>query len=39
MKKPILLGIVFVLFAVVIGGFAYFEYVMKPEIIKKAILG
>ena len=39
MKKPILLGIVFVLFAGVIGGFAYFEYVMKPEIIKKAILG
>ena len=39
MKKPILLGIVFILFAGVIGGFAYFEYVMKPEIIKKAILG
>ena len=39
MKKPILLGVVFILLAGVIGGFAYFEYVMKPEIIKKAILG
>lgn len=39
MKKPIILGIVFILLAGVIGGFAYFEYVMKPEIIKKAVLG
>jgi multidrug resistance efflux pump len=39
MKKPILLGIVFILLAGVLGGFAYFEYVMKPEIIKKAVLG
>ena len=39
MKKPILLAIVFILLSGVIGGFAYFEYVMKPEIIKKAILG
>ena len=39
MKKLILLGVVFILLAGVIGGFAYFEYVMKPEIIKKAILG
>lgn len=39
MKKPILLGVVFILLAGVIGGFAYFEYVMKPEIIKKAVLG
>ena len=39
MKKPILLGVVFILLAGVIGGFAYFEYAMKPEIIKKAILG
>lgn len=39
MKKPILLAVVFILLAGVIGGFAYFEYVMKPEIIKKAISG
>lgn len=39
MKKTILLAIVFILLSGVIGGFAYFEYVMKPEIIKKAILG
>lgn len=39
MKKPILLGIVFILLAGVLGGFVYFEYVMKPEIIKKAVLG
>lgn len=39
MKKPILLAVVFVLLTGVIGGFAYFEYVAKPEIIKKAISG
>jgi len=39
MKKPILLGIVFILLAGVLGGFSYFEYVMKPEIIRKAVLG
>lgn len=38
MKKPILLVIAFVLLAGAVGGFAYFQYVMKPELIKKAML-
>ena len=34
MKRPIILGIVIVVLAVLIGAFGYFQFVVKPEMIK-----
>ena len=34
MKRPIILTVVFVLLVVLIGGFGYFQFVIKPEMIK-----
>lgn len=34
MKRPIILGVVIVVLAVLIGAFGYFQFVVKPEMIK-----
>ena len=39
MKKTALLAIAFLILAGAVGGFAYFEYVMKPAAIKKSLAG
>lgn len=35
MKRTIIFSFVFLLLAALVGGFAYFQFVMKPEMIKK----
>ena len=37
MKRSILFSVVFLLLVGLIGGFGYFQYVMKPELIKSAM--
>lgn len=37
MKRPLILGLVAVLLIALIGGFAYFQFVVKPQMIKKII--
>lgn len=37
MKRAIIFSIVFVFLAVLIGGFAYFQFVMKPKIIEEVM--
>ena len=37
MKRTIVFSVVFLLLVGLVGGFAYFQYVMKPELIKSAI--
>jgi membrane fusion protein, multidrug efflux system len=37
MKRPIILAVVFVLLVALIGGFGYFQFVVKPAMIKSII--
>jgi membrane fusion protein, multidrug efflux system len=37
MKRTIIFAVVLLLLAALIGGFAYFQFVMKPELIRSAI--